>query len=104
MYILSILKFNVKYLFNVLCPYYKFIYPGYFILHLKIITNEFYSLIIFCYIFLLITCNRKLIFIFLLKFHNNMFWLQNDNDDVDDINMIGKYDIITKIIIIIIIK
>jgi hypothetical protein len=33
-----------------------------------------------------------------------MFWLQNDNDDVDDINMIGKYDIITKIIIIIIIK
>jgi hypothetical protein len=40
MYILSILKFYVRYLLNILCPYYKLSNPYYYIL--KIITNVNY--------------------------------------------------------------
>jgi hypothetical protein len=41
-YILSILKFYVRYLLNILQPYYKFIQANFIIL-LKMIINEIYN-------------------------------------------------------------
>jgi len=67
-YNLSILSFYVKYLPNILCPYYKFIqtilfYLRYYKLNLLIL------ILILNYVFILITSNKKFYFKIILDYN-----------------------------------
>jgi len=86
-YILNILKFYVRYLPNISCPYYKFIHTI-LLYFLKLLQMTFLILI---YLFILIKYNKKTKFKNYLwpNFLNGNILLHNDHND-DDIRMVGK--------------